>query len=49
MRELRLNYFAITVTVLQVLAAAAYALRGEWNDAGIWFLYAMINILLITR
>ena len=44
-----MNYFAIAVIVLQFLAAVVYAYQGKLSDAAIWFLYALINCVLVFR
>lgn len=44
-----MNWFAVIVIVLQVLASLTYAWQDRWSDAAIWFLYALINIVLVSR
>lgn len=44
-----MNWFAVTVIVLQAAAAGQYALRGQWSDAAIWLMYGAINTVLVWR
>lgn len=44
-----MNYFALSVIVLQILAALSYLFSGKKPDAIIWFLYALINLVLVFR
>lgn len=44
-----MNFFAVAVVALQVLAAGKYAWDTQYLDAGIWCAAATINILLIFK
>jgi hypothetical protein len=42
-----MNWFAVAVIVLQLLAAVDYFRKSLFADAGVWFLYACINLILV--
>lgn len=43
-----MNYFAATVVLMQILAAAQYARQGLWLESALWLTYGVGNILLIV-
>lgn len=49
MKEQSMNWFAVAVIALQLLASLTYVLQDKWSDAAIWFLYAVINVILVLR
>jgi hypothetical protein len=44
-----MNWFAISVVCLQVLASLSYAIDGKRADAALWVLYALVNLVVIFR
>lgn len=42
-----MNYFAITVVLMQTAAAIQYARQGLYWEAGLWMTYGAGNIILM--
>jgi len=42
-----MNFFALSVVILELLAAIQYVRQGLWLEAGLWASYGVGNLFLV--